>query len=131
MLLVCGSVAYKISVWKSKRERPLRKSRLIWEDNIMMDYQEVRRAMGWINLPQGRDMWRTLVSAVMILPVPPNTVNFLTSRRPIGFPRKTLLHTVNYYNFNFHLYSLQQIASSSKLLNNEERNLCRITERLM
>jgi hypothetical protein len=66
-------------VWKSKGERPLGKSRHIWEDNIMMDYQEVRRVMGWINLPQSSDMWWAVVSAVMNLRVPPNTVNFLTS----------------------------------------------------
>ena len=73
MLLVCGRGACKISVWKSKGERSLGNSRRIWEDNIMMDYQEVRRAMGWINLPQGRDMWRALVRAVMNLWVPPNS----------------------------------------------------------
>jgi hypothetical protein len=63
----------------SKGERPLGKSRRRWEDFIIMDYQEVRRGMGWINLPQGKDMWRALVSAVMKFRVPPKTVNFLTS----------------------------------------------------
>ena len=76
---VGGRGACKIFVRKSKRERPLGKSRRRWEDNTIMDYQEVRRGMGWINLPQGRDMWRALVSAVMNLRVPPNTVKFLTS----------------------------------------------------
>jgi hypothetical protein len=66
-------------VRKSKGEGPFGNSRRRWEDNIIMDYQEVRRGMGWINLPQGRDMWRGLVSAVMNLQVLRNTVNFITS----------------------------------------------------
>jgi hypothetical protein len=37
-----------------------------WEDNIMMDLQEVGcGGMEWIELAQDRDRWWTLVNAVM------------------------------------------------------------------
>jgi hypothetical protein len=43
---------------------------VIWEDNIKMDLQEVEcGGMGWIELAQGRDRWRALVTAVMNLRV--------------------------------------------------------------
>jgi hypothetical protein len=35
--------------------------------------------MDWINMAQGRDRWRALVSAVMNLRVPQNAGDFLTS----------------------------------------------------
>jgi len=42
-----------------------------WVDSIKMDLQEVGYGyMDWIGLAQGRDRWRTLVSAVMNLRVP-------------------------------------------------------------
>ena len=42
-----------------------------WEDNINMDPQEVEcGGMDWIQLAQGRDIWRALVNAVMNLRVP-------------------------------------------------------------
>jgi len=51
-----------------------------WEDNIKMDLQELGcGAMDWIELPQDRDKWRALVTAIMNLRVPYNTGNFLTS----------------------------------------------------
>ena len=41
-----------------------------WVDNIRMDLQEVGcGCMDWIGLAQDRDRWRTVVSAVMNLPV--------------------------------------------------------------
>ena len=41
-----------------------------WVDNIRMDLQEVGGGyMDWIGLAQGRDRWRTLVSAIMNLRV--------------------------------------------------------------
>ena len=49
----------------------------------------------WIRLAQDRDRWRTLVSAVMNLPVPLNAGNFLTSCKPVSFSRRTLHHGVS------------------------------------
>jgi len=58
-------------VGKPEGKRPLEKSRSRWADNIRMDLQEMGCGyMDWIGLAQGRDRWRTLVSAVMNLRVP-------------------------------------------------------------
>jgi len=65
------SVVYRVLVEKPEGRRPLRRPRRRWVDNIRMDLQEVRCGyMNWIGLAQDRDRWRTLVSAVMNLPVP-------------------------------------------------------------
>jgi hypothetical protein len=49
-----------------------------WEDNIVMDLQEVGcGSMGWIVLVQDRDSWRPFVKEVMNLRVPQNARNFL------------------------------------------------------
>jgi hypothetical protein len=62
---------YRVLVGKPEGRRPLRRPRLRWVDNIMMDLQEVGCGhMDWIGLAQDRDSWRTLVSAVMNLGVP-------------------------------------------------------------
>ena len=46
---------------KSERERPLGRPRRRWEDNIKMDFQEVRwGGMDWIDLAQDRDRWRVM-----------------------------------------------------------------------
>jgi len=59
-----------IGSWWGNR-RPLGRPRRRWVDNIRMDLEEVGcRYMDWIGLAQDRDWWRTLVSAVMNLPVP-------------------------------------------------------------
>ena len=69
-----------------------------WVDNIRMDLQEVGCGyMDWIGLAQDRDRWRTLVSAVMILRVPWNAGNFLTSCKPVSFSRRTLHRAVSKY----------------------------------
>ena len=75
-----GRGVYRVLVGKPEGKRPLGRPRCIWEDNIKMDFQEVRGGCGdWMELAQDRDSWRALVSTVMNLRVPKNAGNFLTS----------------------------------------------------
>jgi len=61
---------YRILLGKPERRRPLERPRRRWVD-IRMDLQGVGYGyMDWIGLAQDKDMWRTLVSAVMNLRVP-------------------------------------------------------------
>jgi hypothetical protein len=55
---------------KPEEKRLLGRPRRRWEDNMKMDLQEVRcEGMERIDVPQDRDMWRTIVAAVMNLRV--------------------------------------------------------------
>ena len=59
---------YRVLVGKPEGKRSLGRPRLRWVDNIRMDLLEVECGyMDWIGVAQDRDMWRTLVSAVMNL----------------------------------------------------------------
>ena len=52
-----GRGVHKVLVGRPRRR---------WEDNIKMDLDEVGRGCGdWMELAQGRDSWRALVSTVM------------------------------------------------------------------
>ena len=52
-------------------KRPLGRPRRRWEDNFMMELQEVGcGVMDWIELAQDRDRWWALVNVVMNLRVP-------------------------------------------------------------
>jgi hypothetical protein len=73
-------------VGKPEGKRPLGRLRRRWEDNIKMDLQVFGCGdMDWIELAQDRDRWPALV----------NVGNFLTSCKPVGFSRRTLLHGVS------------------------------------
>ena len=62
---------YRLLVWKPEGKRPLGRSRRRWENNIMMNLQEVGcGGMHWIELAQDRDKWRALVNAVINIRVP-------------------------------------------------------------
>ena len=62
---------YRVLVGKPEGKRPLGRPRRRWVDNVRMDLQKVECVyMDWIGLAQDIDSWRTLVSAVMNLPVP-------------------------------------------------------------
>jgi len=57
---------YRGLAGKPEGNRPLRRPRRRWEDNIKMDFQEVGcGGMDWIELAQDSDRWRALVNAVM------------------------------------------------------------------
>jgi hypothetical protein len=63
--------AYRVLMGKPKGKRPLGRPRRKWEDNIKMDIKEVGwGSIDWIDLAQDRNRWRTLVNALMNLPVP-------------------------------------------------------------
>ena len=65
---------------KHEGNRPLGRTRHRWEENIMMNLQEVGyKGMDWIDLTQDRDRWQALINAVINLQVPPNVGKFLIS----------------------------------------------------
>ena len=66
-----GRGVHWILVGKLEGKRPLGRPRRRWKDNIKMDFQEVGGSCGdWVELAQGRDRWRALVSTVRNLRVP-------------------------------------------------------------
>jgi hypothetical protein len=61
-----GRGMYRVLVGKPEGKRPLGRPRCKWEDNIMMDHQEVVcGGIDWIGLAQDRDRWQSLVNVVM------------------------------------------------------------------
>jgi hypothetical protein len=62
---------YRALVRKTEGKSPLGRPRRRWEDNIMMDLQEVEcGGVDWIELAQDRNRWRALLNVVMNLRVP-------------------------------------------------------------
>ena len=62
---------YRVLLGKPERSTPLGRPRRVWVDNIRMAVQEVGFwNMEWIGLVQERDIWRTIVSAVMNVRIP-------------------------------------------------------------
>ena len=66
-----GRGVHKVLVGKPEGKRPLGRPRSRWEYNIKVKLKEVGRGLGdWIELAQGRERWRPLVSTVMNFGVP-------------------------------------------------------------
>jgi hypothetical protein len=62
---------YRVFVRNPVRNRPLRRYRSRWEDNIKKDLHEMGSGgMDWIDLAQDRERLGALVNAVMNLRVP-------------------------------------------------------------
>jgi hypothetical protein len=62
---------HMVLVGKPEGKRPLRRPRRRWEDNIMMDLQEVGGGRGdWMGLAQDRDRWRALLGTARDFRVP-------------------------------------------------------------
>jgi hypothetical protein len=62
---------YRVSVGRPEGNRPLGRPRRRWEDNIKMDFREIRiNVANWIQLAQDRVQWRAYVNTVMNLRVP-------------------------------------------------------------
>jgi len=58
-------------VTKPEGKGPLGNPRCRWEDNIMMDLQEIGwGGMDWFGMAQDRNRWQALVNAVMNIRVP-------------------------------------------------------------
>jgi len=90
-----GRGLYRVLVGRPEGKRPLGRPRHRWEDNIKMDLQEVGcGGMNWIDVAQDRDRLWALVHEAMNLWVPKNAGNFLASRQPVSFARRTLLRGV-------------------------------------
>ena len=54
---------HRVLVVKPEEKRQRGRSRHRWEDNIMMDFQEVGcGGTDWIDLAQDMDRWRALVN---------------------------------------------------------------------
>ena len=63
--------AFNILTGKPIGKRPLGRPRLRWEDNILMDLEEIGINAGiWVDSAQDRDYWRALVNAALNLRVP-------------------------------------------------------------
>ena len=63
--------AYRVLVGKPERKRLLGRLGRRWEDNIKIDFQDVRcEGMDWIELAQDRNRWQAFINAVMNLPIP-------------------------------------------------------------
>jgi hypothetical protein len=58
-------------VGKLEGKRSLERPRHIWEDNIKIDIREIGwGGTDWIDLPQDRDQWRTLMNTAMNFRIP-------------------------------------------------------------
>jgi hypothetical protein len=63
--------SYNILAGKSAGNRPIRRPRRSWVDNIKMNLKEIGwGGMNWIDIVEDREKWRALVNRVMNFRVP-------------------------------------------------------------
>jgi hypothetical protein len=61
-----GRDVYRVLVGRCKGKRPLGRPRHRWEDKIKMNLRVIGiSGMNWIQLTQGRVLWRAFVNTVM------------------------------------------------------------------
>jgi len=61
----------RVLVGKPEGKRPLGRARPRWENNMMMNLQEVGcELMDWVDVAQDRDRWQLLVNTVINFRVP-------------------------------------------------------------
>ena len=66
-----GRSAFKFFTGKPTGKRPLERPRRRWEDNIIMDLEEIGiNAGNWVDSAQDMNYWRVLVNAALNLRVP-------------------------------------------------------------
>ena len=66
-----GRSAFKILTGKPTGKRPLGRPRRRWEDNIIMDLEDIGiNARNWVDSAQDRNYWRVLVNATLNLQIP-------------------------------------------------------------
>jgi hypothetical protein len=66
-----GTGVYRVLVGRPEGRRPLGRPRRRWEDNIKMDFREIRiDGANWIQLTQVKFQWWAFVKTVMNLRVP-------------------------------------------------------------
>jgi hypothetical protein len=62
--------SYQVLVGKPESNKPLRRYRRTWKDNIGMEFRELGwEGLNWVHLAQGKDKWRCLVNMVINLQV--------------------------------------------------------------
>jgi hypothetical protein len=85
--------AYRILMGKPEVRKPLGRSINRWVNNIKIYLRDIAwNGMDWIDLPQDRNQWKTLMNTVMNLRVPLNSGKFLSSCTIGGLSRRAQLH---------------------------------------
>jgi hypothetical protein len=63
--------AYRTLLGKPEGNRPLRRPRYRWVDNIKMDHREIESdGLDWVDIAKDRDQWRALMNTVLNCRVP-------------------------------------------------------------
>jgi hypothetical protein len=88
--------AYRLLVGKPEGERPLRRWRRRWVDNIRMGLgEEGCGDADWIGLAKDRNRWRDLVNSVLNVRVPWNSGKLLSGLTSSGLSSSAQLQRIS------------------------------------